>query len=132
MGDGEIMRADLVGTNPLSLAVGQEFPLAITTDADNVYWTTLDGAVRTVEKGGSSTITNVNPTMGPPCNDVAVDNTHIYYTKGSSLLKVPIGGTVSSVIASGLIGVQRIRVDGPDLYVTTSEDSNGRVLKIAK
>ena len=132
MGDGEIMRADLLGANAGLLAGGQEYPLAIATDAANVYWTTLSGQVRTVAKDGANIVTNVEAAAQEPCNDVAVDGTDIYFTRGSDVLKVPIGGVGASVIASTLVNSNRIEVDATSIYVTTTSAAGGSVLKISK
>jgi hypothetical protein len=132
MANGEVKRADPDGSNIMLLADLQEFPVAITTDATNVYWTTLDGAVRTAPKDGTPIITNVQPTDGPPCNDLAVDATHIYYTKGNSVLRVVIGTMNASAVLFGLTGPQKVAVDADDVFFTLYDPPDGSVRKTSK
>lgn len=132
MGNGEVKRANLDGTNVELLAELEEFPLAITSDALNVYYVTLAGAVRTAPKDGSAVFTNVQSTDGPPCNDVTVDATQIYYTKGNSLLRVQIGTMIGSAIVFGLPNPQRVQVDATEIFFTTLDTPIGSVLKTAK
>jgi hypothetical protein len=130
--NGEVKRANLNGTNVMLLADLQEFPLAITSDVLNVYWTTLDGAVRTAPKDGSFVFTNVQPVGGPPCNDLTVHGTQIYYSRADALLRVQIGTMDGAAIVFGLDDVQKVRVDADEIFFTNIATPIGSVLKTAK
>lgn len=129
--DSEIWRADLDGGNAQVIAAGQDFPFGIAVDAARVYWCTLDGGVLSVGKDGSGLLAHLQPVDGNVLvNDVASDGTYVYYSRAGRVLRVPVGGTSSSVVATPANDADRIVIDGADLYITTRSPT-GQVLKIS-
>ena len=129
--DGSIVSVPIGGGAPKTLASGLCGPHSIAIDGSNVYFADGgDGLVAKVAKTGGSpvVIANSQPLVG----SVAVDATSVYWTATDtqglhgSLLRAPIAGGASTVVASGwpplLEGsgcgdsVQSLATDGVRVY----------------
>ena len=61
---------------------------------------------------------------------IAVDGVNVYWTDVSRVMKVPIGGGVPVVVASGQQRATDIAVDATNIYWTDTDA--GRIVKAAK
>jgi hypothetical protein len=120
------------GGGATSTLVSGVYPIAIVTDATNVYWTDESGAVMKVAQAGGTPVT-LAKTANPYA--IAVDGTNVYWTTlayatPSSILKVPIAGGTAVTLESGLKTVRAIAVDATNIYWT--EEDGGVVKKAPK
>ena len=142
---GDVMKVSLGGGTPVTLATstGGGTPTRIAIDANNVYWT--DGnAVWQVPKGGGAAVMVADDHGGLP-SGIAVDASYVYWTSETSpdagvtpentgsILKTPIGGGTTTVLASGQNIPLDVKVDGTDVYWVdqgSTTTPNGMVMKM--
>ena len=113
--DGNVIKADLDGANPVILASGPADATGIAVDAANVYWTNTGmGTVMQVSRNGGTPITL---STGDGAAAIAVDATSVYWVGGAfAVKKVAIGGgTVTSFPAGRGAGIV---VDDTSVYWT--------------
>jgi hypothetical protein len=133
---GSVMRVQVGGGTPQTLAMAQAYPWAIAVDATNVYWTNLgtsahgfaDGAVMRVPLAGGSSPTPLASGLGEP-SAIAVDATDVYFGEGATILRVPItGGSGPTVVASEPgPAIVSMAVDATSIYW-----SDTAIVKVAK
>lgn len=111
------------------LATHQDYPFAITTDSNNVYWSTRT-AIMAIPLGGGTAVT-----LAPAAQrviDLATDGNYVYWTDyyADTITEVPVGGGQAITLATGQIGAYGIAVDASYVYWTTYTD--GTVMKQLK
>jgi hypothetical protein len=133
---GQISKCPRGSSSPIVLASGQNFPIAIATDATNVYWTNTantagpDGQVMKCAIAGCGN----NPTLlasGQTMpGGIAVDATNVYWINvgtgaaDGAIMSCAISGCGSPTpIATGLATPNEIVVNGTTLYWTNAGTS---------
>ena len=105
--------------------------VAITVDANNLYWTNGNGAVMECAKArcAATAVTIGTEHSGP--GGVAVDASNVYWTDGSSVYKCSIGGCGNrpSLVSYVAHYAYAVAVDDRNVYWTDygSGDDDGRV-----
>jgi len=121
-----------------TIATGQNYPLAVTADTANVYWTAsgtsansyADGTVMKAPALGG-TPTALASAQGFPYG-IASDATNVYWANNDNggsagaVMSVPIAGGTPVTLAAGLKGPTFLAVDGTSVYWTTAA---GMVMK---
>lgn len=135
-----ISRAPIGGGAPAVLAMNQAFPLNITMDANNVYWTNQgstmmgDGSVMMAAKSGAQVLTVATAQDKP--YDIAVNDKYIYWTTnvaGGSVMAAPLGGGTPIVLVSGQNYPRGITTDAVAIYWTNAgTGTDGSIMKLAK
>jgi hypothetical protein len=139
---GDVMKVALGGGTPVTLATSSGTPTHMTIDANNVYWTDGD-AVWQVPKGGGAPLM-VAEDKGGLTSGVAVDSTYVYWTSEASpdggsplntgsVMKTPIGGGATTVLATGQSIPLDLKVDATNLYWVNQGETttpNGMVMKL--
>jgi hypothetical protein len=141
---GDVMKVALGGGTPVTLATstGGGAPHHMTIDANNVYWTDGD-AVWQIPKGGGTPLM-VAEDHGGLTSGIAVDSSYVYWTSEASpdggsplntgsIMKTPIGGGASKVLATGQSIPLDLKVDATNLYWVNQGETtapNGMVMKL--
>jgi hypothetical protein len=147
---GEVISAPIgVSDGPLTIiAQGEAHPHAITCDVNgaNVYWVdygdpnsaTPTGFVKQAPKTGSSTPITLSMSEDKPW-DVAVDDTHVYWTNldnPGTVKMAPKGGGAVTTLAENLGTPYGIAVDPddnpPPLYIYWTNFSDNTVMRLPK
>jgi len=138
---GTVVRVAASGGKATVLAKGQDFPVAITLDADHVYWAnrgadsynSVVGTINKVSKAGGSPVELAKNQRKP--NSLAVDSTHVYWTaKGTNneshtdgaVLRVAKNGGESSRFVADLISPKDIQLGSSHVYWVSYDDKSGR------
>ena len=140
---GSIMKVAIAGGSPIALARDEACPAGIAVNATSVYWITRstavfdsdggiapNGSLRKVALGGGPITTLVS---GWSPVGVAVDSANVYWTDGEpaldppsgvpAIVRVPTGGGVPTVLASGPSGGSEslpIALDRTNVYWASS------------
>jgi hypothetical protein len=128
---GAIRKIAKGGGTVTTLATGTTSPSGIATDGINVYWAeqSWPGHILKVPiNGGNSTIAGYN--VNNP--GVAIDSANVYwgeniFTNQGTIDKAPIGGGVTSNLATGLNNVWALNTDGSSVFWV--EDRMGGTIK---
>jgi CUB/sushi domain-containing protein len=129
-GSGKIMKVAVAGGTSTPLASSQPGPYAIATDGSSVYWTNAEDhtLAKTSTSGGA-----VTPLATSVLEwGVATDGSYVYYatsTSPNAMMKVPVNGGSSTLLASGQSSPVFIKVDSTSLYWTNEADP-GQVMKV--
>jgi hypothetical protein len=147
---GSVMKVSSAGGDtPVTLAsTGAGYPCpAIAIDSSNVYWTNYsDGTVMKVGLGGGDTPTTLASGQYF-ANAIAVDSSSVYWTTLSygtadggtntavqgtgSVMKVGLGGSGLTTLASGQDEPSAIAVDASNVYWNgSSSDIGGMLMKV--
>jgi hypothetical protein len=112
-----------------SLAQNQDFAFAITTDTNNIYWSTHE-AIMSLPLGGGTPVT-LAPTAQRAI-DIATDGAYVYWTDyyAGTVTEVPVGGGQSITLATGQNAPYGIAVDDTHVYWTTY--LGGTIVKMPK
>jgi hypothetical protein len=89
------------GGTVVTLASGQKGPLALTLDAQSLYWINGDNSVWKVAlSGGAPVELTQSYSMGFDRSGIAVDSQSVYWDDnlGAQLMKVPIAGGMPTVV----------------------------------
>jgi hypothetical protein len=114
---GSVMAVSKEGGDIITVVPDQGFVISLAVDSQSVYWAEkgpMGGPLKIAPKTGGTAAVLVDTAMG-----VAIDATSIYYWKGGgSLEKMPLGGGVPVVLATGVSpsGIWDIAVSGDSLY----------------
>jgi len=126
---GTVMKVDVNGGVPRTLASEQGGPQGIVVDRTNVYWLDVsngvDGTVMRMDlDGGNVTTLARSPVPG----SIAIDDTSLYWTDlgPGSVRKIPVGGgaVTTLALASPTSGPGGIVVDATSVYWTDSRAPN--------
>ena len=123
---GAVTTVPLLGGTPTTLFSGPGAPQCVATDGLNIYLGMHDatGGVLRLPVGGG------NPTTlatGQWANYVTVDSTEVYWTSGSTVMKVSRGGGTPTTVASGQGSTWAIAVDSTSVYWT---NVSGPIMKV--
>ncbi len=126
-GDGAVMKLPLSGAgDPIPVAQGLSYPAAITVDAQNVYFATIDAVMSAPVGGGSvKTLGNI---MGSPAG-IAVDKSQVYVSlagyspmdKGS-LIALPLTGGSQKILADNLDQPRAVSANATSVYFADATD----------
>lgn len=134
---GTIMKAPIGGGQQITLAHGQDRPVEVVVDANNVYWNTRNNVMKAPISGGdSSQLASGSLILG-----FAVDDRFAYWIDrpssfaGTGLLrKVPLSGGGITTLYDTLTAPGPMLRDGDDLYWidygTYIPDDNGDDLQL--
>jgi hypothetical protein len=116
---GSIVRQAVDGGGDMLLAAGQDCPMGLAVDTDNVYWTTFQpddgGAVMKAPIHGGPSVALATGLYGP--RSIAVDPTNVYWLDFSRVMKVPIAGGPAVVLADNQ-APNEIAIDSTNVYWT--------------
>jgi hypothetical protein len=133
---GAVFKIALGGGAITTLGAGQRPALAVAVDNTNVYWTVAttsfadQGAVMTSPLAGGTPMTLVSSDEGLFGQGLAVDSTSVYFTSGTSVIRLPLGGGPSTTLAGCPCDPpnpvpSNIAVAGPIVYWTNSYAVSG-------
>jgi hypothetical protein len=104
----------------------QTYP-SIAADSTGIYWNTLKGDKILHVTSPTAPVTTLTEIEG--MGGMALDGAFLYWVDGSNVLKVPVGGGVTTTLASSQNGSMAIAVD--DSFVYWANEC-GEIKKIAK
>jgi hypothetical protein len=111
------------------LARGEGAVTSIAVDAGYVYWARGDGTIKRVslDTGAIDTLTT-----GPKYpNNLTVDQAHLFWSAGSSILRVAkTGGTMDEFAQNN--SINRLSLDDQHIYWTTQDTEQNNVNQITK
>ena len=92
----------------------------ITGDAENIYWVTSSGKVRTLPKKGNATARSLVEGIGA-ITSLSIDERYIYYSVpgANEIRRVLISGGTPEVVVTKQNDPQRVVVDAKRLYWTS-------------
>ena len=125
---GDVMVEPIDGGRSAMLAVGL-LAQGIALDATNAYWTDSGiGAVMKVAIGDGTpgTSTQLATALNP--SGIAVDATSVYWSDSGGVMKVPIAGGTSTMLAPAGGAPGAVAVDATSVYWT--DPGNGTVTKV--
>jgi hypothetical protein len=140
--DGTVMSMPLgAAGDPVMLASVQDGPVGVAVTPTQIYWANGNGpAVATMPlSGGTPTIVDgwdagAVPMGGWNATGVVVDSTSVYWTGLGYVMKAPLTGGPSTILASGQDVPTGITVDAYSVYWvnqgTGSYGATGAVMKL--
>jgi hypothetical protein len=126
---GTVTDTPVDGGASVTLASGQQAPMAIALDPLNVYWTNTSGSgavMKAARPGGSPVLV----ASAQYAFQIATDLTAVYWISAGNLVKMPLGGGPLLTVASSLPSTNptALAVDSTNAYVGFDEDGNEPIL----
>jgi hypothetical protein len=126
VGAQTVMRVAKSGGKPVVLADRQPSPYGIAVDAKSIYWIDWGpgpqrGVVMILPKRGGKPRVLAEAAGDPIGQEIAVDDTHVYFTRGKDLVRVAKSGGAVGVIASGVQTVTSLALDGTHVYAASAD-----------
>jgi hypothetical protein len=117
--DGTVMKVPIGGGASTTLASQQDAPSALAVDANSVYWAAA-GVMKVSLAGGTPTTLVSAIAAG-----IAVDGTSLYWTDGLNVMKIPLVGGVTAMLASRQNGSAAIALGASMVYWTNVPGAGG-------
>jgi hypothetical protein len=130
-GGGSVMQALLDGGSPTVVASNQGSPRGLSrVEGDVLYWAQdADGGDVVAQFMDAGTVGAIATDQGGPCATAVSDGFRvIWLDQGGSLVTSLFDGGNRVTLATGLVGVQSLAVDGTHVYWT---QSNGVVMQLS-
>ncbi len=138
---GTVMRVALDGEDGMeTLASGQDGPIGIAVDDQHVFWANANAIYSAPLDGGEATMLAQLEQQQPAfreLTDLTVAGSWVYFprTSESSVMRVPVDGGPTEVLAQGVASTQSIYVDGEQVYTTyasmeTAMEESSRVYSV--
>jgi hypothetical protein len=132
---GDLIKVELTGASPATLAMNQESPHALAIDDTSIYWTTQGlgsgmGTVLKMPKNGG--VLSALATGQDEPHGLAVDASGVYWTTSyvnGTIMALPHAGGPPRIIASGATP-WGLALDAGAIYWVDAGD--GTVMKLAK
>jgi sugar lactone lactonase YvrE len=124
---GTIAEANLDGTNPQTIAVGQSEPFGVAVDAQHLYWANFGGTIVEANLDGTNQKTIASGQNVP--SGVAVNAQHLYWTNQNdgTIVEANLDGTNQKTIATGQNVPSGVAVDAQHMY--WSNRSGGTIVE---
>jgi hypothetical protein len=125
---GNVMKVPLTGGTPVTLAAGQPYPSDLAASASAIYWNASSApgpvqdagnVVATVPIRGGSVATLAETASGQVVEGIAADSTTVYWTDGTAVMAVPVGGGGPTTLASGQDESFALALDETNVYWLT-------------
>lgn len=131
-----IVRLPLAGGTPTALPETYGVGFALALDATNVYWRVdVSGGAQLLKMPLDGSSAPVSLVTSSSMGALVVNGSTLYWTMpagtvagAGAIAKMPVGGTASTSLASGLNEPSDLAVDGTHVYFTTRQDGN--VMKV--
>ena len=123
--DGNVVRMQLAG-GTTSVLASASYPNDVDVDASSLYFGDDSGLWQVAKSGGTPKLL-ASATSG--VYNVATDGTNVYFSDGTLLERVPVGGG-KRVKLRTLSSIGQIRLDAGFVYWT--ENGSGSVLRLPK
>lgn len=127
--NGGVYRADLDGSNPVTISSTENIARTLTVDTQYVYWTAEgSGQIRRAAKSGAGSPTTLVTGADTPYQ-IALDATHLYWTSrvGGTLWRVPKAGGTPQLLGTRPTPANGISVGGGYVYWSTGEITTGTI-----
>jgi hypothetical protein len=133
--DAAVMKANLDGTDVVTLVSPVDLPTALAVDAGHIYWATngTNQPAYLMKAGLDGSDVTAILTLTESATEMAIDATSLYWTNvfAGTVNKVGLDGTGMTVLASGQEGADWLAVDATSVYWIV-EGINGAPGSIAK
>ncbi len=128
-----LARPATASSAPQAIAAGQDFPLHVAVDAENVYWGNAGGLVLSATKaGGGLSMVATSPGDGP-AGALALDDARVYFADrgGGRVIAVDKQGGELSILAEDQDAPLGVAVDAQHVYWASSGGGEVRRVPVA-